>query len=79
MYISYRTSVGGSLDGGGQVDAVIHPLSVTDPTCLAALDSLLHQETEDVTRVLWTRAVPLHTRQHTTGIDENNIIKQDIQ
>lgn len=52
MYISYRTSVGGSLDGGGQVDAVIHPLSVTDPTCLAALDSLLHQETEDVTRVL---------------------------
>ncbi len=59
------TSIGGRLDGGWQLDAVVHPLRVTNPTCLAALNSLLHQEAEDVAGVLGACAVPLQTRQHT--------------
>ena len=29
---SFFTSVGGRLYGGGQLDAVVHSLSITDPT-----------------------------------------------
>lgn len=79
MRSSYRTSVGGSLDGGGQLDTVIHSLSVADPTCLAALDSLLHQEAENITGVLGTCAVPLHTAEHTTATHEDSVINRDFQ
>ncbi|TNN69089.1 hypothetical protein EYF80_020672 [Liparis tanakae] len=46
------TAIGGRLNGSWQLDAVVHPLTVTNPTCLAALNSLLHQEAEDVARIL---------------------------
>lgn len=78
MSRSYWTSVSGCLDGGRQLDAVIHPLGVTDPACLAALDSLLHQETENITGVLGTCAVPLHTAQHTAATHEGNVIETDF-
>lgn len=62
--LSPLTSVGGCLQRGWQLDAVVHPLSVTHPTCLAALNSLLHQEAEDITWILQTCAVPLWIPQH---------------
>ena len=56
---SSHTSVGGHLNGGWQLDAVVHPLTVADTARLAALNSLLHQEAEDVAGILCACTVPL--------------------
>lgn len=52
IYGDSFTPISGGFNGGWQLDAVVHPLSVTHPTGLAALSSLLHQEAEDVTWIL---------------------------
>lgn len=59
VYGGSFTSIGGRLKGSWQLDAVVDPLIVTDPTRLAALDSLLHQEAEGVAWILRACAVPL--------------------
>lgn len=56
---AHVTSVDGRLHGGWQLDAVVDPLGVTNPSTLAALNSLLHQEAEDVAWILGASAVPL--------------------
>lgn len=56
------TSVDGRFQGGWQVDAVVDPLSVTNPPTLAALKPLLNQEAEDIARVLGAGTVPLNKR-----------------
>lgn len=53
------TSVDGRLHGGWQLDAVVDPLSVTNPSTLAALNSLLNQEAKDIAWILGAGAVPL--------------------
>ena len=58
------TSIGGRLNGGWQLDAIIHPLSVTNPASLTALNPLLHQEAESIARILRACAVPLQKQQH---------------
>lgn len=52
IYGGSFTPISGSFNGGWQLDAAVHPLSVTHPTGLAALSSLLHQEAEDITWIL---------------------------
>lgn len=66
VHASFFTSIGGGLDGGWQLDAVVHPLSVSHPTCLAALNSLLHQEAEGIAGILRACTVPLQ-RRHISG------------
>lgn len=69
VHASLFTSIGGGLDGGWQLDAVVHPLSVSHPTCLAALNSLLHQEAEGIAGILRACTVPLQ-RRHIRGAGE---------
>lgn len=53
------TSVDGRFHGGWQLDAVVDPLSVTNLSTLAALNSLLNQEAKDIAWILGAGAVPL--------------------
>lgn len=64
------TSIGGTLDGGRQLDEVVHPLSVAHPACLAALNTLLHQEAENVAGILRAGTVPLKKQQKGLGQQE---------
>lgn len=57
------TSVDGRFHGGWQLDAVVHPLTVTNPSTLAALNSFLNQEAKHIAWILRAGAVPLWRAQ----------------
>lgn len=77
------TSVNSRLQRGWQLDAVVDPLTISNPSTLTALNSLLNQEAEDITWILRASAVPLpvqwsvKSREYLTAALCFNIIKYE--